>query len=74
VSNNFNDELYDAAATRGQVGGVALDVALGLQSVAAALTKLNATSSADISPEIAEIQRAREQVWNRFVMLTGYNR
>ncbi len=74
MSNVFNDELYDAPATRGQVGGVALDVALGLQSIATALTKLNAASTADLSAEIAEIQRAREQVWNRFVTLTGYNR
>jgi hypothetical protein len=72
MSSGFDDAKYHALATQGQVGGLALDVAIGFQTIAFALAKLGDASGVDIKSEVAAIHKVRDEVWGRFEGLTGW--
>lgn len=72
MTGSFNHDKYTDKATNGEVGGVALDVAIALRAIGYALDKLSADSRTDISTELKQIENARQDIWDRFVEITGY--
>jgi hypothetical protein len=70
-----NDHYYKKGdLSNGDLGGVALDVAIALRAINVALKKLNAVSAADISDDIADIEKARMELWTTFESLTGWTK
>lgn len=69
----FDRQRWEAPAMRGEAAGPVLDLSIAIQQIRLALAKLAEKSDVDLSPELMELKRMDETLFERFVAATGWS-
>ena len=68
----FDDNIYHAAAQKGDVGSVALHTSIGMLAIRSALEKIAKATGVDLSEEIDSLIRSDRELDTTFDKLTGW--
>ena len=71
---SFDMDIWHKTAEQHQVGSVAIQVSIALNSIQEAISKIAKKADVDVAAEIKEIDLAANQLSEMFDDLTGYER